>query len=230
MTTQSVDRQLVQRHLSHAEWLVSKGKANEAERESKEVLRHHPSSYLAHNDLGAIYISQNKFGQACRKFGQAVALNPSLASIQENLGICLLKSGEVARAVLPLERASRLDPRDLRAHYLLGYCFLQLEQLDQAQAELQYVRKHKPGDETTLFYLIRIYEKKRDEKDAERTFRQLAKLHPHSVFVHTLLGESYDLQNRPSQAIREFSQALAIVWIPGQGGRDSEMIPVSIPK
>lgn len=107
ITTQQGKRQLLQQHLSHAEWLVSKGKANEAERELKEVLHSCPSSYLAHNDLGAIYIGQKKFGQACREFGQAVALNPSLASIQENLGICLLKSGEVARAAPPLERGGR---------------------------------------------------------------------------------------------------------------------------
>src|SRR5262249_15978096 len=102
------------------------------------------------------------------------------------------------------------NPKDLRTRYLLGYSLLMLNRLDEAQAELEYVRLHKPGDEQTLFSLVKIYQRKQDQERAGSAFRELQSAHPDSVFVHVLMGESYDLEERHDQARAEFRKAIEL--------------------
>jgi tetratricopeptide (TPR) repeat protein len=92
----------------------------------------------------------------------------------------------------------------------LGYSLLMLNRLDEAQEELEYVRFHKPGDEQTLFSLVKLYQRKQDEEKAGKAFEELQRAHPGSVFVHILMGESYDLQERRDQAKAEFRKAIEL--------------------
>ena len=167
--------------LQRAETLAQQGNLAAAEQEFKELLRLDPGSYVAHNDLGALYMRQERYDFACREFLQAAGLNPRLAEIQKNLGVCFFQRGEFSKAQEALQKAKQLDPQDPRTRFLLGYSSFLLGQADEAASELEYVRKHKPGDETTLFYLVRAYTKKGQYEKGNEVFRELEQAHPDSV-------------------------------------------------
>ena len=98
------------------------------------------------------------------------------------LGPALGVEGATMRGpVEPLEQAKRLDSRAVRTRYLLGYSLLMLNRLDEAREQLEYVRLHKPGDEQTLFSLVKLYQRKRDGEKAGTAFRELRQAHPNSV-------------------------------------------------
>jgi Flp pilus assembly protein TadD len=159
-----------EKRLAHASQLVRAGQFAAAEKEYLDLLRSKPNSYLLHNDLGAVYLSEQKYEPACREFLQAASLNPRLAAIQQNLGSCYYLSNMFAKAADALRRAKSLDPQDLKTRYLLGYSLLMLGRLDEAQPELEFVRAHKPGDESALFSLVRLYRQKGQEAQAQAAF------------------------------------------------------------
>src|SRR2546425_6995129 len=200
----------LQEELEQTEELVRRGELEAAERQFRKILLQNPQSYVAHNDLGALYLTQKRYDIACKEFGQAADLNPQLPAIQQNLGVCFIQSGRLSRAVEALRKAEELDSRDLKTHYLLGYSCLMLGRLDEAEKELESVRAQKPKDVNTLFSLVRVYREKRDDEKAIAAFHELARSHPDSVFVHILMGESYDVQGKPREAIEEFQRAASL--------------------
>jgi tetratricopeptide (TPR) repeat protein len=196
--------------LSHAEELVRQGKYNEAEKAFLEILRNRPDSPIIHNDLGALYLQEKRYDVACHELTRASTLNPKEAAIQQNLGVCWFLSNQFPKAAQVLEVAERLDPEDLKTHYLLGYSLFMTGRLTEAEKNLAYVRGRQPEDENTLFSLVRIYRAEKQDQQAINAFQDLARYHSDSVFVHILMGESYDSQEKPAQAIQEYRTAITI--------------------
>jgi tetratricopeptide (TPR) repeat protein len=144
------------------------------------------------------------------KFKAAVELNPRVADVQRNLGTCFFQMNQLAQALGPLRQAVTLDPADLRARYQLGNSLLLLHRPGEAEPELEFVHSKLPGDEQTLFALVKLYQEKQDQEKAAAAFHELQEAHPGSVFVHILTGESYDIQGRTQDAIAEFRKAISL--------------------
>jgi tetratricopeptide (TPR) repeat protein len=204
------DQPSLQAKLDHAQELARRGAVTAAEQEYLAVIRLDPDSYEAHNDLGALYMSARRYDSACHEFAEAANLNQKVAAIQQNLGLCSIQANHFAQAAEALKKAEALDPQDLRTRYFLGYSLFTLNRADEAVVELEYVLSHKPDDDSTLFYLIRVYTQKKDYGKAADAFKELSHAHPDSVFVHILTGESYDLQDRTKDAVEEFQKAVAL--------------------
>jgi tetratricopeptide (TPR) repeat protein len=196
--------------LARCQELLRRGDLAGAEKQLRELARLHPEAYVVHNNLGALYMQLQRYPQACREFTTAAELNPRVADLQRNLGTCLFLQDDFASAIAPLERAKTIDASDLRTRYQLGYSLLMLGRLSEAQPELEYVGSNLPGDERTLFALVKLYQAKRDEEKAGEAFSHLRNAHPDSVFVHILMGESYDIQEKPDDAIAEYQKALTL--------------------
>lgn len=196
--------------LSRAHQSLERGDLNGAEKQLRELARLYPKSFVVHNDLGALYLQQQRYQQACRELAIAVGLNPGVADVQRNLGTCHFLRGDFANALGPLERAKALDADDLRTRYQLGYSLLMLGRPDEAQIELELVSSRMPGEERTLFALVKVYQAKRDQDKAAGAFQKLQQAHPDSVFVHILMGESYDIQEKLDEAVGEYQKALAM--------------------
>ena len=135
--------------------LVRRGELKAAEEMFLALLRVNPESYAVHNDLGALFFSQERYEAACRHFAQAAKLNAQLAAIQQNLGLCLFQTNEFLKAVEAMEKAKELDSEDLRTRYVLGSSYHMLRRLDEAESELEYVRARRPTDQSTLSSLVR---------------------------------------------------------------------------
>ncbi len=206
----SAAQQGVDQHLARAEELVRQQKWDDAERELRAAARLDPRSALVHNNLGALYMQQQRFPQACEEFGAAARLDAALPDVQRNLGACFFQQNEFSRALEPLARAKALDPRDVRTRYLAGYSALMLNRLDDAQTDLEAARAGAPEEERILFALVKLYQARSDQQRAGETFMQLKRAHPDSVFVHILLGESFDIQENWAAAIEEYRKALAL--------------------
>ena len=174
--------------LGAAEALARQGNLAAAEHEFLEVIRLNPTSFIAHHDLGTLYMHEERYDVACREFAQAASLNPGMAEIQQNLGSCLFQKGDLSNAVVALKKAKELDPEDLRTRFLLGYSNLLFGQAAAATADLEYVRKRKPGDELTLFYLVRAYTQKGEYDRGIAVFQELERANPDSVYVHIIRG------------------------------------------
>ena len=155
-----------------------------------------------------MYLRQRRYALAVKEFLSASALSPENADVARNLGTSYFLSKDYSGALKPLTRAKQLDGRDVRTRYQLGYSLLILNRPEAAQPELEYVRGALPGDEGTLFALVKVYQASRDQPSASRAFEELKTIHPDSVFVHILLGESYDIQENWPAAMAEYQKAI----------------------
>ncbi len=198
-----------QQGLGYAEQLVRQGRFAAAEGEYLKILRSSPRSYLAYNDLGFLYMNQKRYPLACRQFAQAAQLAPQLPAIQQNFGMCLFRINRLSDAIQALQKAEDLDPHNLKTRYLLGYSLLFMGHPKEAGEQLEYVHEHKPSDADTLYDLVRIYRSLKENQKAINAFQELVRSHPNSVFVHILMGESYDLQGKDNLAMGEYREAIS---------------------
>ena len=162
------------------------------------------------NNLGALYMQQQRYPEACPEFTVAADLNPQIADVQRNLGTCLFLTEAFESAIIPLRRAKALDANDPRIRYQLGYALLMLSRPQEAQPELEYVSSKMPGEERTLFALVKLYQAEGNQDKAAEAFAKLQSAHPDSPFVHILMGESYDVQEKLDEAIAEFLKAISL--------------------
>jgi tetratricopeptide (TPR) repeat protein len=197
-----------EKYLSSAEERLRQEDFAGAEKLLLAAEKMNPKSFVVHNNLGALYLQQRRYTDSIREFTAARTLNPEDVDVVRNLGTSHFLGGDYGGALEPLMRAKELNARDLRTRYQLGYAMLMLDRPAEAQPELEYVRAAMPGDASTLFALAKVYEAKRDQEKAGETFATLQRAHPDSVFVHVLLGESYDIQENSTAAIAEYQKAI----------------------
>jgi len=167
-----------------------------------------PKSFIVHNNLGVLYLQERRYTDSIREFTAARTLNSDDVDVVRNLGTSHFLKGDYGGALEPLTRAKELNDRDLKTRYQLGYALLMLDRPAKAQPELEYVLAAMPADASTLFALAKVYEAKRDQDKVGETFATLQRAHPDSVFVHVLLGESYDIQENTAAAITEYQKAI----------------------
>lgn len=110
----------------------------------RHTLEINPRSFLAHNNLGALYMMAGKLPEAATELEAARQLKPDDADTLVNLGMTRLQMGEVGPAKALLEAGLRVRPGDPKAHLLLGMIALQGKDFAAALNHLQAVSNAEP--------------------------------------------------------------------------------------
>ena len=74
------------------------------------TLEQNPSAWLAHNNLGKLFLEEGKGAEAEARFEAALRLRPDYAIAENNLAAALLLLGRPAAAIPHFEQALRIDP------------------------------------------------------------------------------------------------------------------------
>lgn len=110
----------------------------------RHTLEINPRSFLAHNNLGALYMMAGKLPEAAAELEAARQLKPDDADTLVNLGMTRLQMGQVAPAKGLLQAGLRVRPGDPKAHLLLGMIALQGKDFAAALDHLQAVSNAEP--------------------------------------------------------------------------------------
>lgn len=81
--------------LNLATLVLDQNEPNLADALLQQVITAHPTSAIAHYNLGLTRRRLGQFSAAAASYRQAVALNPAYAEAHQNLGVVLLKLGDV---------------------------------------------------------------------------------------------------------------------------------------
>ncbi|HLW48122.1 MAG TPA: tetratricopeptide repeat protein [bacterium] len=96
-----------------------------------------PSSALAHNKLGTVYVDLQRWDDAFSEFSKAVQLDPRHAPAHSNLGNVYRERGRLDEAVVCYQRAISTDPDYWVAHQNLGVVLKQQGRIGDAVREFK---------------------------------------------------------------------------------------------
>jgi tetratricopeptide (TPR) repeat protein len=155
----------------------------DAEALYRATIAANPAAWLAHVNLGWVYLGQQRAEPAIAETREALRLKPDLLQAQNNLGTALLDLGRFDEAVAAYRDALRLKPDapDVRRNLAIA-----LERL--ADAEQDH------GDIAA----------------AVETYKESIDLNPDSPEAHHNLGSAYARLGRLNDAISQYEAALRI--------------------
>jgi tetratricopeptide (TPR) repeat protein len=128
-----------------ADFLLKKGKVDEAIAHYRQSLQINPDATDVQNDLGVALFQSGNVDEAIVHYQQALKINPDFASAHYNLGNALLQNGKVDQAIVHYQQALKIKTDYADAHYTLGNALLQIDNVDQAIVHYQQALKINPN-------------------------------------------------------------------------------------
>lgn len=160
----------------------------------KRVLTVDNNNYVAHNNLGSLYVEKKDYESAIRHFEETIKLKPRDPRAYNNLGSCFLAIGKIGRAISYFKEAIRIQPNYANAQYNLGRAYVQ-------KPDLKYLGHNKIGMH---------YVGKGDYQSAINHFEESIRLNPLFAEAQNNLGNCFVEVGKIDQAINHFREAVRI--------------------
>lgn len=138
-------------HIAHGEERRASGDLDGALSAFTQAVAAAPSSALAHNKLGTVYVDLERWDDAFTEFSKAAQLDPRYAPAHSNLGNVYRERGRLDEAVACYQRSIAIDPDYWVAHQNLGVVYKQQGRIGDAVREfksatrLSLRARHEPG-------------------------------------------------------------------------------------
>jgi Flp pilus assembly protein TadD len=173
-------------------------------------LEKYPGDFVAHCNLGALYVTREKYSEARANFEQALRTQPSSATARNGLGAALLGQGRVDDAMRELQEALRIDPAHLNARWNLSKALVRKSDFSGAVAELDAILKQKPDDADAEAGMAMVYFLQHRYDEALPHFKQAVRLRPEDPDIRTNLGALLASRGDFRGAIQSFEAALKL--------------------
>ena len=186
---------------------------------SRSILTQDPESWAGHDFLGLVLMSRGKTTEAVEHFSIAVHHNPRYALGHYNLGVALAAQRKFPEATHEYQQAIELQPSLLRAHYNLGNVFAAQGNFHGAVEQYQEALRIRPDsidapDIQNNWGIALASTGNLDESVVH--FQEAVRLRPDFADAQANLGRALAAQNRISEAIEQYEQALESATHNGQ--------------
>ncbi|MBF0289196.1 MAG: tetratricopeptide repeat protein [SAR324 cluster bacterium] len=171
----------------------------------KGTLVHNPNSWLAHNNLGIVYLEQDKNDLALYSFDQAILSNPHSVESYTGRALAYLHLKKYDMALQDFSRAEQLNPGYLKIYINRGRVYMELMQYENAVRDFTKVRTVESYNLRGLayFYLKQF-------QHAIDTFTQIIDWDPDSMKAYNDRGAVYLETKQYRLAIHDFTKAIEI--------------------
>jgi Flp pilus assembly protein TadD len=173
-------------------------------------LEKYPGDFVAHCNLGALYVTREKYSEAAASFEQALLVQPSSATARNGLGASLLGGGHIDDAIRELREALRIDPAHVNARWNLSKALVRKGDLSAAAAVLDALLQQKPDHADAQAGLAMVYFLQHRYDDALPHFEEAVRLRPGDAGIRTNLGALLASRGDFPAAIQSFEQALKL--------------------
>ncbi|MGP8200625.1 MAG: tetratricopeptide repeat protein [Limisphaerales bacterium] len=190
------------------DYLVEKGKLDEAMTHYQKAVDINPKSAEAHNNLGLALGLKGKVDQAIDQYQLALHINPHLALAHYNLGNVFLQFGKLDDAISQYQQALQSEPDHAVILVNLANAFQQKGNLDRASAYYRQALQIDPDDPKAHNNLGEILLQKSSLNEAIVHFQKALQLDPGDARVHNNLGSALLQQGRVDEAITQYREAL----------------------
>ncbi|HVM59938.1 MAG TPA: tetratricopeptide repeat protein [Verrucomicrobiae bacterium] len=176
-----------------------------------DTLTKNPRSWMAHTNLGYLFIRLGRLPDAIRENEEALRLNPGSPEAHYDLGVALAKAGRLPEAEAHWEQALRLRPNYAQAHNNLGGALLrQPGRLDEAIGHVKEALRLQPGNAEARDNLGVAFVRLGRVAEAKAQWEQALQLKPDDAEAHANLGNALKDEGRFEEAVAHYEQALRI--------------------
>ena len=174
------------------------------------VIRVNPTSWLAHNNLGALYESRGDYARAIEQFDTAISVDPGNYESYSALGHIALRLNQPEKAMDQFRRAIEINPKMMDARMKLVNMLADRgrfdESLNLARGGVEQHPKLHSAHAAVGTVLLRMNRL----DDAARSLRIAIDLDPNQGQTHNTLGVVFDRMNRIDDAIRHYVEAVRL--------------------
>jgi tetratricopeptide (TPR) repeat protein len=195
--------------LEEARTHLTEGRPDRAESLLSELLRRHPDSAEAWDELGRARNNLRRLPAAEAAFREALRHDDRRASAWNHLGHVLRATNRPEEALEAFARAVELAPTDRRARHNLAGSFLTRGDTDRAIGLLQALIEDDPADAGARIRLAQALQSRDETEAAAREYRRALELAPGSADAAAGLGGLHQGARNYAAAGRRFREALA---------------------
>jgi Tfp pilus assembly protein PilF len=176
----------------------------------RTTLARNPSSFLAHNNLGNIFLQNGQVDEALTHFHKALEIWPQYAPAHNNLGNALLRKGQVDEALEHFQKAIDIQPGFAQAHNNLGIVLFQKGQVDEALTHFQKALAIQPNNAEICNNFGNALLGKGEVDGAIRCFQKAVEIAPDFAGAQENLGMILSQKGQVDEAIVHYQKAVAI--------------------
>jgi tetratricopeptide (TPR) repeat protein len=141
-------------------------------------LAKYPRVWVAHNNLGAVFILEHKYDDAIQQFHETLQLKPDAAVAHYNIASVYRRMNKPQQAIPEFERALEIRPDYFDAHNNLGVMLGQMGDLTSAIAHLQQAVRIRPRSAEAHSNLAAAFQVSGDIPQAIEQYRQALQIDP----------------------------------------------------
>jgi tetratricopeptide (TPR) repeat protein len=176
----------------------------------RDTITKNPQCWMAHANLGDVFLRDGKISEAIGSYEQALRIKPDYVEVHSNLGLALAQTGRVGEAIGHYEQALRIKPNFAVAHCNLGVALTQTGRLPEAIEHLQQALRIEPGYAEAHCNLgVALAQAGRIQEAIEQE-QQALRIKPGYAEAHYNLGVALARLGRLPETVAHFEQALRI--------------------
>lgn len=160
-----------------------------------------PKDYGAQFNLALAYSLLGNDAEAIPHYKVVLDLKPGLYEAELNLGICMLRAKDGAGALPHLKNAAAQKPKEYRPAFYVAQALLETGQFADAEAAYTAALALNPQAAPAELGLAESLARQKKLAESEPHFRKAAALDPQYKSTLLQLGELYEQNHQPSQAI-----------------------------
>ena len=157
-----------------------------------DTLTTNADSWLAHNNLGLVFLKKGQADEAIEQFRRTVEINPNYTEGQNNLANTLLENGQLSEAIEQYKIALKINPKFAPTYANLGVAFIQEGQLDEAIAQYQKAIEINPKFAQAHGNLGLAFFQKGQLEDAITECQEALRLNPNLEPVRETLAKALE--------------------------------------
>ena len=164
----------------------------------------------AYHNLGVIYAQRTQYSEAAGLFADAAKWAPGIKSLDRNWGTASFRAQKYEMAIEPLDRVLRCNPADPNVRQMLALSYFMMNDFPKSAETFRPILATLPDNPSLLYSAGISLVRSGDSQGASTIFRRMLEHGANSAEVHLFLGQAHDAQKEDSEALDEFSQALAL--------------------
>jgi tetratricopeptide (TPR) repeat protein len=197
--------------LQEAERFRRAGRASEAERICRELLKTHPKASAALNYLALLLRDRGEFKEAAALFDRALEVSPLDAPLHNNMGNLKRRMGDLAAAETSLRSAIALQPVYPEAHYNLGIVLKEQGRGEEALALFRRAVEQRPAYVDALTQIGVLLKDRGETEEALAVFDSAIRINPKYFDAHYYRGTVLTALGRYDEAIAALRTASALL-------------------